>query len=156
MLVSAFAAVVTTLAALTQAGPVTSALSIKLLDSIRLEEGNIVFYGYDSELEARTVDHTFEICADCGDKDVSCDGSHAACVKTCYFLRQDLVSRQNENPGAGNRRICHALDSRHRCCVSWASGMSLKIGNLIPGFDSGYKCNGNKRAKSIVCEGDCT
>ena len=156
MLVSAFAIFVTTLAALTQAGPVTSALSMKLLDSIPLEEGKIVFYGYASELEARAVDHTFEICANCGDKDLSCDSSHEACVKTCYLLRQELVSRQNEDLGAGNRRIRHELDSRNRCCVSWASGISLKIGDLIPGFYSGYKCNGNKRANFIVCEGDCT
>ena len=156
MLVPAFALVVITLATMTQAGPITSTPSMKLLDSIPLEEGIIVFYGYESEVEARAVDHTFEIRTNCGDKDVSCDGDHEACVKTCYLLGQDLASRQNENIGAGNRRICHELDSRNRCCVSWASGISLKIGNLIPGFDSGYKCNGNKRTNFIVCEGDCT
>ena len=149
MRVSVIAFIASTLATVAQAGPVASVPSMKVLDSITLEEGNLTFYGYDSELEARAVDLALERRAKCGDNIVSCDNRHEAYSNTCDLLRQDLVRRKNENLGAGNRKICRELDSKNRCCVSWANGINLSIGYLIPGFDSGYKCKGNAHANLI-------
>jgi hypothetical protein len=156
MLVSVFAIIATTLAAIAQASPVASPAakpSMKLLKSEPLEQGTLDFYGYDTEVQARAVGPSTQPRYTCGDNPITCNGNHEAYYNTCQQLRQDLVNRKNDRVGLQTTKICRTLDDRNKCCTSWVHGVKdLTIGWLIPGLDAGMKCNGVKHSNVLSAE----
>jgi hypothetical protein len=147
MLISVATVIVATLVSMSQAGPVTAPSSLKVLRSIPVEKGNLVFYGVDSPLEARAVD--LERRETCGDNIISCDDHHEAWVNTCVELRDILGGREGDQISANDHKICHELGGNNRCCVSWANGINFTVRDLFPAFDASMSCNGAANANLI-------